>query len=118
MNKAATPRSRIDFPCGLRETGHLAVPMPDAMRLSGRFWLPGVAGRVPLIRESLPCRKRHAGAIERPDGVFGHVFDHESHGRLPCGARDFIVEMHPRATENDATAFARVQHERIPRDHM
>ena len=49
---------RTEFPFGLREIENIWVPMPDGVRLAGRLWLPEGAGRVPLILEYLPYRKR------------------------------------------------------------
>jgi hypothetical protein len=46
------------YPFGLREIENVFVPMPDGVRLAGRLWLPEGAGRVPLILEYLPYRKR------------------------------------------------------------
>lgn len=49
---------RTEFPFGLREIENIWVPMSDGVRLAGRLWLPEGAGRVPLILEYLPYRKR------------------------------------------------------------
>ncbi len=49
---------RTEFPHGLIEVENIWVPMPDGVRLAGRLWLPEGAGRVPLILEYLPYRKR------------------------------------------------------------
>jgi hypothetical protein len=52
------PRIRDTFPFGLREIENIFVPLPDGTRLAGRLWLPEGAGKVPLILEYLPYRKR------------------------------------------------------------
>ncbi|MFN0115201.1 MAG: CocE/NonD family hydrolase [Paracoccaceae bacterium] len=49
---------RTDFPFALKEIENIFVPLPDGTRLAGRLWLPEGAGRVPLILEYLPYRKR------------------------------------------------------------
>jgi predicted acyl esterase len=55
-------RIRTDYPFGLTEIENIWVPMPDGVRLAGRLWLPEgagpVQGRVPVILEYLPYRKR------------------------------------------------------------
>ena len=51
-------RIRTDYPFGLTEIENIWVPMPDGVRLAGRLWLPEGAGRVPVILEYLPYRKR------------------------------------------------------------
>ena len=50
--------TRTDFPFDLIEEENVWVPMPDGTRLAGRLWRPEGAGRVPLILEYLPYRKR------------------------------------------------------------
>ena len=49
---------RTEFPFALIEEENIWVPMPDGTRLAGRLWRPEGAGRVPLILEYLPYRKR------------------------------------------------------------
>jgi putative CocE/NonD family hydrolase len=49
---------RTDFPYGLIEEENVWIPLPDGTRLAGRLWRPDGAGRVPLILEYLPYRKR------------------------------------------------------------
>ncbi len=46
------------YPFELIEEENIWVPMPDGTRLAGRLWRPEGAGRVPLILEYLPYRKR------------------------------------------------------------
>ncbi|PLL10649.1 peptidase S15 [Tabrizicola sp. TH137] len=58
MAKGRGATVRTDFPYGLREIENIWVPMPDGVRLAGRLWLPEGAGKVPLILEYLPYRKR------------------------------------------------------------
>jgi len=50
--------TRTEFPFALIEEENIWVPMPDGTRLAGRLWRPEGAGRVPLILEYLPYRKR------------------------------------------------------------
>jgi uncharacterized protein len=52
------PEVARSYPFGLTEIENIWVPMPDGVRLAGRLWLPEGAGRVPLILEYLPYRKR------------------------------------------------------------
>jgi putative CocE/NonD family hydrolase len=49
---------RTDYPFGLIEEENIWVPLPDGTRLAGRLWRPDGAGRVPVILEYLPYRKR------------------------------------------------------------
>lgn len=56
--KGKNMKTRVDFPFGLIEDENIWVPMPDGTRLAGRLWRPEGAGRVPLILEYLPYRKR------------------------------------------------------------
>ncbi len=58
MARARGATVRTDYPFALREVENIWVPMPDGVRLAGRLWLPEGAGRVPLILEYLPYRKR------------------------------------------------------------
>lgn len=50
--------TRTKFPFALIEEENIWVPMPDGTRLAGRLWRPEGVGRVPLILEYLPYRKR------------------------------------------------------------
>ena len=63
---------------------------------------------------SARCETRYTVQIERADGVFTH----ESEGSLTCDAKDFIVKMSLRISENGVRIFARDWDERIARDHM
>ena len=58
MDAIMPPTFRTDFPFDLTETENIFVPLPDGTRLAGRLWLPEGAGKVPLILEYLPYRKR------------------------------------------------------------
>lgn len=58
MGGGTAMQGRTDYPFGMVEIENIAVPMPDGTRLAGRLWLPEGAGRVPLILEYLPYRKR------------------------------------------------------------
>ena len=49
---------RTDYPFDLDEVENLWLPLPDGTRLAGRLWRPVGAGRVPVILEYLPYRKR------------------------------------------------------------
>lgn len=51
-------QTRTDFPFGLIEEENIWVPLPDGTRLAGRLWRPEGAGKVPVILEYLPYRKR------------------------------------------------------------
>ncbi len=56
MGKAI--HTKTEYPFDLIEEENIWVPLPDGTRLAGRLWRPEGAGRVPLILEYLPYRKR------------------------------------------------------------
>lgn len=58
MAKGRGAQVRTEYPFGVKEIENIWVPMPDGTRLAGRLWLPEGAGKVPLILEYLPYRKR------------------------------------------------------------
>jgi len=66
---------RTEFPFGLIEVENLWVPLPDGTRLAGRLWLPDGVGKVPLILEYLPYRKRD-GNRARDEGMHRYLARH------------------------------------------
>ena len=66
---------RTEFPHRVREVEDIRVPMPDGVRLAGRLWLPEGAGRVPLILEYLPYRKRD-GTRARDEKMHRYLAGH------------------------------------------
>lgn len=52
------PAERSDLPCPVRLVEDLKVPLPDGTVLAARAWFPEGAGKVPVILEYLPYRKR------------------------------------------------------------
>ena len=66
---------RTEFPFGLIEVENIWVPLPDGTRLAGRLWLPDGVGKVPLILEYLPYRKRD-GNRARDEGMHRYLARH------------------------------------------
>lgn len=75
MAKGRGAEVRTDYPYGVREIENIWVPMPDGVRLAGRLWLPEGAGRVPLILEYLPYRKRD-GTRARDEKMHRYLAGH------------------------------------------
>jgi predicted acyl esterase len=66
---------RTEYPFGLIEEENIWVPLPDGTRLAGRLWRPEGAGRVPLILEYLPYRKRD-GSRARDERMHRYLARH------------------------------------------
>ncbi|MCZ8088864.1 MAG: CocE/NonD family hydrolase, partial [Rhodobacteraceae bacterium] len=75
MAKGRGAQVRTEYPFGVKEIENIWVPMPDGVRLAGRLWLPEGAGKVPLILEYLPYRKRD-GTRARDEKMHRYLAGH------------------------------------------
>jgi uncharacterized protein len=69
------PVERTDLPYPIRRIEDLKVPLPDGTILAARAWLPEGAGKVPVLLEYLPYRKRD-GTRSRDAKMHGYLAGH------------------------------------------